>query len=130
MSCPDKGAKMHRRQCGLTLISWLVLLIPLAVMVYAVMRLTPLYINYLKVARTLEQVAADLKGDQGINAERIRLGVSRQLEIEDVNFPSANDFVIRREGKSWVVEAAYEETAPLFANLGLVVSFDKSVRID
>ncbi len=121
---------MHRRQCGLTLISWLVLLIPLAVMVYAVMRLTPLYINYLKVARTLEQVAADLKGDQGINAERIRLGVSRQLEIEDVNFPSANDFVIRREGKSWVVEAAYEETAPLFANLGLVVSFDKSVRID
>ena len=34
---------------------------------------------------------------------------------------------MRRDGKAWVIEADYEDAAPLFANLSLLVTFDKTV---
>jgi hypothetical protein len=36
---------------------------------------------------------------------------------------------IQREGRAWTLEAKYEDTAPLFANLSLLLSFDKVVHI-
>jgi hypothetical protein len=41
----------------------------------------------------------------------------------------ANDVSFQREGKAWTLEAKYEDTAPLFANLSLLLSFDKVVHI-
>ena len=121
---------MHREQRGLTLIGWLILLTPLAIVLYGAIRLTPVYLNYVKVARALEQVASELQGEEAVNLQRIRLGIERRLNVESVSFPTVNDFVIRRDGQAWVVQAAYEDAAPLFANLSLLVTFDKSVRIE
>ena len=39
------------------------------------------------------------------------------------------DFKITRNGRSWEVAAAYDDQAPLFANVFILVSFDKSVTI-
>jgi hypothetical protein len=46
-----------------------------------------------------------------------------------VEFPEAKEMKITRNGRSWVIEAAYDDQAPLFSNVFILVSFDKSVTI-
>ena len=50
---------MRREQRGVTTIGWLVLLMPFAVVIYAGIRLAPIYLNYMNVARTLTQVSSE-----------------------------------------------------------------------
>jgi hypothetical protein len=45
-----------------------------------------------------------------------------------VEYPTSKDIQIRREGTAWVIEAKYDDEAPLFANLSLHVTFAKTVR--
>lgn len=120
---------MRNRQRGVTFIGWLILLLPLAVVGYAAIRLTPVYLNYMKVARSLEQTAADFKDDQSATAATIRNSIEKRLDIEMVNYPTAKDIAIRREGQRWVLQAAYEDVAPLFSNVSLLVAFDRKVEL-
>ena len=117
---------MRSKQTGVTLIGWIILLIPLAICVYAGIRLTPIYLNYMSVARTLEQVKSEFK-DGGGDVAAIRLAIEKRLNVESVDYPSAKDIKIARDGRGWTVSAAYDDQAPLFSNVFLLVSFDKSV---
>ena len=118
---------MRNRQRGVTAIGWLFLLTPIAIVGYAGVRLAPLYLNYMKVARALDQVVSDYK-DGGGDPAAIRIVVDKHFEIDMVNYPTVKDLKIARDGASWVVEMAYDDEAPLFANISLHVTFDKKVR--
>jgi hypothetical protein len=120
---------MRSKQAGITLIGWIVLLAPMAVCIYAAIRLTPIYLNYMKVAKTLEQVKTELKGGGNANQQQVRRSIEDRLNIEGVEFPDIKDFKITRDGRSWVVSATYDDQTPLFANVFILVSFDKSVTI-
>src|SRR5215470_17534686 len=94
---------MRSKQTGITLIGWIILLIPLAICVYAGIRLTPVYLNYMKVARTLEQVKSELKGGEAGNAGSIRTAVEKHLNVEMVTYPDIKDIKITREGGGWTI---------------------------
>lgn len=119
---------MHSRQRGVTMLGWLFLLTPMAVVVYAGIRLTPVYLNYMKVARALEQVSTEFKTG-GTNPQSIRTAVDKHWEIDMVDYPTTKELKITRDGAAWVVESAYDDEAPLFANISLHVTFDKIVRV-
>lgn len=118
---------MHRKQAGITLIGWVFLIAPLALVVYAAIRLVPIYLNYTRVARTVSQVADEAQ----VNATpaMIRNSIDKRLDIEGIEFPELKDFQITRDGQAWVISVAYEDTAPLIANVKLLVSFSKSARV-
>jgi uncharacterized protein DUF4845 len=118
---------MRNRQRGVTAIGWLFLLTPIAIVGYAGIRLAPLYLNYMKVTRALDQVANDYKAGGG-DPTSIRSTVDKHFEIDMVDFPSAKDLKITREGAGWLVEMAYDADAPLFSNISLHVTFDKTVH--
>lgn len=120
---------MRSKQTGVTLIGWIILLIPVAIVGYAGIRLAPVYLNYMKVARTLEQVKSEFKGGDAGNAAAIRTAVEKHLNIESVDYPDIKDIKITRDGKAWVVSASYDDQAPLFANMFILVTFDKSVTL-
>jgi hypothetical protein len=120
---------MRSKQRGVTLIGWILLLTPVAVCGYAGIRLAPIYLNYMKVARTLEQVKADYKGVAPGDAGTIRTSLEKRLFIESVDFPDVKDLKVTRDGKAWVVQASYDDQAPLFSNVSILVTFDKSVTI-
>ena len=119
---------MRNRQLGVTFIGWLFLLTPLAIVVYAGIRLTPLYLNYMKVAKAMDQVGGELKAS-GANPATIRNTIDRHFEIDMVDYPATKDMKITRDGPAWVVESQYDDDAPLFGNISLHVTFDKVVRI-
>ena len=118
---------MRNRQQGITAIGWLVLLTPFAIVLNAGIRLAPLYLNYMKVVRALEVAASSAKSGAG-DQVAIRTAIDRHFEIDMVDYPTTKDIQIRREGTAWVIEAKYDDEAPLLGNVSLHVTFDKRVR--
>jgi Domain of unknown function (DUF4845) len=120
---------MRNRQQGVTAIGWLFLLTPFAIVGYAGIRLAPLYLNYMKVVRAIDNAASTAKGGAGAgDATAIRTAIDRHFEIDMVDFPTVKDIQVRREGGAWVIEAKYDDEAPMFGNVSLHVTFDKIVR--
>jgi hypothetical protein len=118
---------MRNRERGVTAIGWLFLLLPIVIVGYAGMRLAPLYLNYMKIAKALDQVASDFKGGGG-DPSTIRNSVDKRFDIDMVTYPTTKDLKITRDSDGWLVEMAYDDEAPLFSNLSLHVSFDKTVH--
>jgi hypothetical protein len=119
---------MRARQRGITFVGWLILLVPLAIVFYAGVRLTPVYLNYMKVAHSLDALKSEYKGDS-TNAQSLGDSLLKQFEIQSVDYPTVKDISIKREGRGWVVEASYDDQAPLFSNISLQVAFDKVVEL-
>ncbi len=117
---------MRNRQRGVTALGWMVLLTPFAIVGYAGIRLTPIYLNYMKVVRAIDNASSSSLGTA--DATAIRTAIDRHFEIDMVEYPTIKDIKVRREGTAWVIEAAYEDEAPLFRNVSLHVTFDKVVR--
>lgn len=122
-----RNRQMRSGQRGVTLIGWVVILIPFVIVGYAVVRLLPVYLNYQKVAKTLETTATEASASS--DAQAIRNTIDKHFDIDMVEFPTSKDVKITREGTAWVMECAYEDQAPLFANISLHVTFDKRVTI-
>lgn len=120
---------MHAKQRGVTLIGWLVLLIPMAIVIYAGIRLAPVYLNYMKVARSLEQIRSEFHGNDASGTANIRASLERHFDVQSIDYPTVKDIKVTRDGHAWVIEAAYDDQAPLFSNVFILVSFDKSVTI-
>lgn len=118
---------MRTRQRGVTLIGWVILLVPLAIVVYAGIRLTPVYLNYMNVSRSLQQVANEFK--EGGDSASIRNSLEKHFDIESIDYPTIKDIKITKDGRGWLVQAAYDDQAPLFSNVFILVSFDKSVHV-
>jgi hypothetical protein len=124
----DEEMPMRSKQAGVTFIGWIILLIPVAICGYAGIRLAPVYLNYMKVAKTLEQLKSELKGDPG-SPTLVRNAIQRHFDIENVSYPESKDIKVTRDGGKWIVSAAYDDQTPLFANLFILVTFDKTVTL-
>lgn len=120
---------MRNRQRGVTFIGWIVLLIPVAIIVYAGIQLVPKYLTYFAVSRALTQVAKEHAGDQPIAVAALRNSLERRFEVDSIEFPTVNDINFQHQDNGWTAEANYEESVPLFAGIGLTVHFDKTVKI-
>ena len=59
---------MTRRQRGVTTIGWIFLLVPVALVFYAGIRVGPEYLNYYKVVTALKETASKLKSDETLYA--------------------------------------------------------------
>jgi len=115
----------------MTFLGLLVLIVVVGSWVYAAMRITPLYLNYMKIAGTLEKVRDEYNSNPGTTDFMIRKSIERHFDIEMVNEDVFNyqDVRIQQRGGTFTVTAAYDHTAPFVANVYFLVSFDKSVEI-
>ena len=121
---------MRSRQAGITFIGWLFLLTPVAIVGYAAIRLTPVYLNYMKVAKTLKQTAAEYKDETVLNPVAVRTSLDKRFDIEGVSYPKVEDIAVSRVGNSWTLSVDYEDTVPLFAGISLLVHFEKRAVVE
>jgi hypothetical protein len=115
----------------MTFLGLLVLIVVVGSWVYAAMRVVPLYLNYMKVAGTLEKVRDEFDSDPGTTDAMIRVAIEKHFDIEMVKEEVFNydDVIIKKDGTNFKVTAAYEDTAPFVANIYFLVAFDKTVEI-
>src|SRR5450631_1385427 len=98
---------MRNKQLGVTAIGWLILLTPFAIVGYAGVRVLPLYLNYMKVTRALDQAHGELKGAGGGTAASIRTAVDKHFEVDMVDYPTTQDLKVTRDGGVWTAEMNY-----------------------
>src|SRR5580704_468649 len=115
---------MRNHQHGMTFIGLLFILALAGVVVYAGIRLAPLYLNYMKIARTMESVATEVKGENPDPAEIHNL-ISRHFNIEDPSGVTDKDIEITKESDGGVqMHVAYDDAVPYVANVSLSVHFE------
>jgi hypothetical protein len=117
---------MRRHQRGVTTLGWIILLIPVAIVFYAGVRITPIYLNYMNVTHVLNEIQSEIPAE-GATADAIKLSLAKHFDVEAIEFPDVKDIKVSHNTGQWVVEANYDDQAPLFSNVFILVSFDKSV---
>jgi hypothetical protein len=119
---------MQKHQRGMTFIGLLCILALVGVVVYAGIRLAPIYLNYMKIARTMESVATEIKGENPDPAA-IRALIDRHFTIDDPTGVEVKDIEITRDQDGVQMHVAYDDAVPYVANVSLSVHFDKTVKV-
>lgn len=118
----------RQRQAGLTLISWMVILVLVGILAMTVIRLFPVYIEHLGVTSSMDSLKSD-PDLQGAGVSEIRNGLMRRLDVNDVKRVKADNINITREGTVYSVNVAYEVTVPFIYNVSFLMAFDDTVEI-
>jgi Domain of unknown function (DUF4845) len=121
---------MQHRQRGMTMLGIIVLVFVVGVWIYAAIRLTPIYLEYMRVASTLEKVRDEYDSNPGTTELMLRKAVERQFDLDYVDAITSNDVEIDKDGGMFTMRAAYEQAVPLVANVSFLVEFDKSVEVN
>lgn len=118
---------MYVRQRGATFLGMVIIIAILGLGLYAGIRLTPLLIEYLEVARALEQTAKE--HSDGATVAELRTSLERRWVVEDIKSIEPKQIEIKRAGGGYTMKAAYRAEAPFVANVSLVMDFDKTVTV-
>lgn len=121
---------MQHRQRGMTMLGILVLVVVVGAWVYAGIRMAPKYLEFMRVASTLEQVRDEYDSNPGTTEFMLRKAVERRFDIEMVEVITSNDIEIKKDGAMFTMRAAYEDTVPLAGNVSFLLEFDKSVEVN
>jgi type II secretory pathway pseudopilin PulG len=119
---------MRQRQQGMTMIGMLFVLGLVGIILYAGIRLAPLYLNYMKVARSMDATATEFKSE---NPEigGMRRSLEKHWQIEDINSVEAKDVDIEKDESGVTMHVAYDDSAPYISVVSLTVHFDKTVKV-
>jgi hypothetical protein len=120
---------MRDAQRGVTFLGWMVLLIPVAIVVYGGIRLTPSYLNYMRVAKSLNDLPGQAKESEHVDAAMLRGYLDRSFDIEIITYPTVKDVDIHRDGDHWLAVCDYEDLLPLIGQVSLLVHFHKEVEV-
>jgi hypothetical protein len=119
-----------RRQRGVTMIGWIFLLTPVAILLYAGIRVGPEYLNYYKVVQALKTTAAQLKNEEALSPAAIRSSIERRFDTGYIDEPKFSEIEIVKGETGWQMTADYEKAVPMFGNLFLLMEFKNTVVIN
>jgi hypothetical protein len=118
---------MRSRQRGATFLGMVVIIAILGFALYGGIRLTPLYLEYMAVARALEQTAKEESG--ATSPQTLRNALDRRWTIETIDSIQPKDIEIKKAGSGFTMRAWYRAEAPFISNVSLVADFDKTVKV-
>jgi hypothetical protein len=127
---PRLPASAHAagRQAGATTLGFMILAVFLGLFAFAVIRLTPAYLNYIKVAGIVDGVHKEFDG-QNPTRGAIRTSIGRRFSVEAVSVIQPRDISVTADSGGFIVDATYDHPAPFIGNVSFVVHFSKSAVV-
>jgi Domain of unknown function (DUF4845) len=118
---------MHRvkNQAGLTAIGLILILIPVGLAVYIVMKVAPAYIEALSVGDVVNSLKKELDLKEK-SREEIYTMIKKRLDVNNISSVDKDDIKIQKTVKDVTVTIDYEARVPLFWNVALAFTFHKS----
>ena len=116
------------RERGMTTVGFLILIAFVGLFAFAALRLTPVYLNYLKVNGVLNGVYEEFDS-QNPSRAALRTSIGRRFDVESVSVISERDVKVTPDDGGFLVAAQYDHTTPFIGNLFFTVKFDKSVLV-
>lgn len=117
-----------RKQQGMSLIGFLIVLSMVVFFVYVGMRIGPIYMEYYSVKNAMQGIAEE-RGSANYSPFTIKDKMLNRLYISysDGNVGLENIKVVRNNGV-WL-EVKYEVRKPMLGNLDVVAAFDERVKL-
>jgi hypothetical protein len=120
-----------KRQSGITLIGFVIILVIAAFFIYTAMKLVPAYMDYLNVSKALNTVATQSSsGDMSV------ADVQRQLDTQqlsqyfaDEDIDAKNITVVSAPSGGRSLRLSYDKKIPWLYNIDFLVHFEKSVPL-
>ena len=116
------------REAGMTAVGVMVLVVFVGLFAFAAIRLTPVYLNYMKVAGVIDGVFKEFDSQNPTSAA-IRTSISRRFDVESVSVITYRDIKVTPDSGGFLVEANYDHTTPFIGNVNFTVSFQKNVLV-
>ena len=128
MSNSTELARGVRKEGGLTLIGFVLMLIALVFVAYVAMKIVPIYINYYSVVRAMDGMH-DTPGYKRKTPTQIRDGLKDRLYVSYMDDLTDKHMKITRSNGVHL-RVAYQVREPILGNLDIIVSFDRSVKLN
>lgn len=116
------------RERGMTTVGFLILVSFVGLFAFGAIRLTPVYLNYIKVAGVLDGVYDEFDS-QNPSRAAIRTSINRRFEVESVSVITDREIKVTADSSGFLIEAQYDHTTPFIGNLYFTVRFDKKVLV-
>lgn len=120
--------RLKHRQAGMTTLGLIILVSFAGIFAFAGIRLTPIYLNYMKVAGVVSGVQGEFDG-QNATRTAIRNSIQRRFDIESVGVITAKEVKVTKVDGGHEVAATYSHKAPFIANISFIVDFDERVIV-
>jgi len=124
---------MQKKQQGMTMVSWIVVISFLGVVMVAALNIIPSYLNFMSAKSVLNDLAADsiTRGKSAVEIKKMISARFRTNNLRTINPKSAITF--KNKGASqeagYFVVLSYEDRGKIMGNLYFVTVFDHEVEI-
>ncbi|TAM11246.1 MAG: DUF4845 domain-containing protein [Nevskiaceae bacterium] len=116
---------MERRQRGASFWQLLVVVLVGGFFVLVALKIVPLYLNELKVATAVKEVAQEATQEASLTTIRNALG--RHWDIDDIDQIQPKDILLVRDGdRGAALSWDYDAQVHLFSNIYVVINFTGS----
>jgi hypothetical protein len=117
-----------KKQSGMTLIGFIIVLGFVIFLSFIGMKIAPIYLEYYSVVSAMNGVAKE-KGSARLSPYNIRVRVLNRLYVSysAENVKERDIKLVRRKGV--YLRIAYDVRKPVIGNLDVIATFDKSVRL-
>ena len=95
---------------------------------FAGIRLTPVYLNYMKVVGVVNGIHEEFDG-QNAAREAIRSSIARRFDVESITVINARDVKVTSVDGGYEVRAEYNHLSPFIGNVSFSVHFDKKALV-
>jgi hypothetical protein len=112
------------RHAGLTLIGFIFVAAVLAIFVAVGARVTPAYIEYYSVQKSLEKTLAEAKDPT--SAVDVRKAFDRYVSTDYIDSVNARDLEVTKEGNQVTLSVAWTRKLHLVGNMSLFLDFEAS----
>ncbi|MGH8272364.1 MAG: DUF4845 domain-containing protein, partial [Gammaproteobacteria bacterium] len=123
--CPS-GGSARNGQAGLSLISWLIIIVFAALVMFAIFRVVPAYIECARLGSALDSIRNDAR-TQSISQLRTKL--SNQLMIDSASDISVEDFQFTQDNGKLTISIDEPIERSWIGNLGFVVHCRCSITV-
>ena len=120
---------MRNKQHGMTFLGFLVIAVLAGMLVFAGLRLTPVYLEYMKIVSVLDGAKKEFDGTP-VDLATLRRSIQRRFDVEAVTIIRVQDIHLSKSDTGgYILRVKYVHRAPYIANINFVVDFAKTVEI-
>ena len=112
----------------MTTLGVIILVVFIGLFAFAAIRLTPVYLNYMKIVGVIDGVYEEFDG-QKATRQIVRKSISRRFDVDSVGVITYRDVKVTPVDGGLEVKAEYDHTAPFIYNVSFTVHFNKTALI-
>lgn len=116
------------KQAGITLIGFVLLAAVFGIVIFAGMKVFPLYLERARIGTVLTDLQAEL-ATGGNSPQQIKIALDSRFYVENLQPLQRDEYAIERSSEGFQVSVHRESRTPFLADLSFIMVIDEQVEI-